>query len=88
MKMRREHVVPSPSAFIPLNRSFVTLPPVLQTALDDPNVLTVVPKGAGSCFAEAQFKNSDYCVPVEATTTKSVLSFLLQLTAAPTSAGQ
>jgi hypothetical protein len=88
MKMRREHVVPSPSAFVPPNRSFVTLPPVLLTAPDDPNLLTVVPKGAGSCFVEVQFKNGDYCVPVEAATTKSVLSFLRQLTAAPISAGQ
>jgi hypothetical protein len=79
-KLQRDHVRPSNNATIAAGRDDAVEPPSLTTVHDDPNLLTIVPKGTGLCFAEAHFNNIDYCVPNTATTTENIFNFLIQLT--------
>jgi hypothetical protein len=84
VRIQRQNIQPSQFAFIPSDRQYVTAPPTLLTVHDDANLLTIgtmaeVKKNGGTCFASAQFNNTDYCVPDQATTTKEIFSILAQL---------
>lgn len=81
MKVQRQHLMPSPTAYIPLDRDDVTEPPLLMTVHDDIYLITILQngKGVGDCFVETRFNGNDYCVPNEAATTKRTFSFLTQL---------
>jgi hypothetical protein len=80
LNVQRQHLQPASGVYIPPGRNDVTAPPTLLTIHDDPNLLTITPKGAAPCFAEARYNNVDYCVPSTATTTKDIFGFLIQLT--------
>jgi uncharacterized membrane protein YgcG len=91
LKMQRNHLAPSTSAYIPPSEAYVTNPPVLETAHDDPNLLTILSgadaeKAGISCFAKARLNNVSYCVPDQAATTKRVFGVLAQLIGIQTTA--
>jgi hypothetical protein len=86
MKMQKQHMTPSPYAYIPLTRGYVTQPPTLETVHDDPNLITVVQELGGECFVHTWFEDGEYCVPDQAATTKKIFSLLAQLIAIETAA--
>ncbi len=86
MKMQREQLEQSPTAFVPPSRLDVLQPPLLTTAEEDPNVITVAVSGTPQCFVHTWFYDGDYCVPENATTTKRIFSLLAQLIAIQTEA--
>ncbi len=86
MKIQREQITQSPKAYIPPGRLDVLQPPMLTTAEEDPNVITVAASGTPQCFVHTWFYDGDYCVPESATTTKRIFSLLAQLIAIQTSA--
>jgi len=86
MKVQREHIEQSPTAFVPPGRFDVIEPPLLATAGQDPNLITVAPSGTPQCFVHTWFYDGDYCVPETATTTKRIFSLLAQLIAIQTAA--
>ncbi len=79
LRLQRDRIKPSSFAFVPPDRDDVSAAPTLLTAHDDPNLLTIVPNGKGPCFTQLRLNSIDYCVPSEATTTKKVFGFLIQL---------
>jgi len=86
MKMQRQHIEPSPNVLIPAGRDDVTGAPILATTHDDSNLMTVTQYLGGECFVHTWFKDGDYCVPEDATTTKRIFSLLAQLIAIQTAA--
>jgi uncharacterized membrane protein YgcG len=72
--------------YIPPGREDVAGLPLLATVRDDPNLLTVLQAGPGTCFVHTWFYDGDYCVPENATTTKHIFSLLAQLIAIQTAA--
>jgi uncharacterized membrane protein YgcG len=72
--------------YIPPGREDVAGSPLLATVRDDPNLLTVLQSGPGTCFVHTWFYDGDYCVPENATTTKHIFSLLAQLIAIQTAA--
>jgi hypothetical protein len=89
LRIQNQKIQPSPSAFIPASRAYVTSPPTLLTAPSDPNLLTILsgtqpPRPAVGattvpCFVTTEFNKISYCVPDQALTTKAVFSLLAQL---------
>jgi hypothetical protein len=86
MKLEQRHIGPSPYAYIPPGREYVTHPPVLETVHEDPNLITVVQALGGECFVHTWFEDGEYCVPEQATTTKRIFGLLAQLIAIQTAA--
>jgi hypothetical protein len=86
MKMRRQNMMPSPSAYIPFNRTTVTRPPMLETVHEDPYLMMVVQDLGGDCFVHTWFEDGEYCVPDQAATTKRIFGLLAQLIAIQTAA--
>jgi hypothetical protein len=78
---QRNHFQVSQSAYVPPGRVDATQLPLLSTAQDDQNLITVMQNGIGNCFAESQVYNVNYCVPVQAKTTKRIFALLEQLIA-------
>jgi len=64
--------------------------PLLSTTRDDPNLLTIVPAGAGvPCFVHTYFIDGDWCVPEQgASNTKRIFSLLAELLALKTQASE
>jgi hypothetical protein len=76
---------------VPCDRKDVTEPPTLWTVRDGRTMMAeelikVVHNGAGHCFAQTLFRDGDYCVPDDATTTKRIFGLLAQLIAIQTQA--
>ena len=86
MKIQREQIEQSPTAYVPAGRLDVLQPPSLTTAEEDPNLITVAASGTPRCFVHTWFYDGDYCVPENATTTKRIFSLLAQLIAIQTAA--
>ena len=90
LKVKRAQTTPSKFAFIPPDRKYAADAPTLITVSDDPELLTInsgntVP--TDSCFATTEVGNVDYCVPVEAATTKRIFGILSELIGLNTQAG-
>jgi len=86
MKLQREHLERSPTAYVPPGRLDVVQPPLLATADQDPNLITIAQSGTPRCFVHTWFYDGDYCVPEDATTTKRIFGLLAQLIAIQTAA--
>ena len=89
MRMQREGLPPSPSAFIPPGEdaSVVTeMPPTLLTAGQQPILEVLQNDNSGRCFVHSWFYDGDYCVLESATTSKEIFSLLAQLIAIETTA--
>jgi hypothetical protein len=86
MKMRRQHMLPSPAAYIPFNRKSVVEPPILETVHEDPYLMMVSQNLGGDCFVHTWFEDGEYCVPDQAATTKRIFGLLAQLIAIQTAA--
>jgi hypothetical protein len=94
MKMRREQIkapdgiyYPPNRPYIPENRQYALIPPMLLTVHEDPEVLQVTQNLGGDCFVHTWFRDGTYCVPEEAATTKRIFALLSQLIAIQTAAG-
>jgi hypothetical protein len=89
MRMQRDDIQPNlqKAFFPPLGEPDENVVPAkLRTVDDNPPLITVVPAGQGECFVHSWYLNSDFCVPEDASTTKTVFSLLAQLIAIQTSA--
>jgi hypothetical protein len=79
LNMQRKHLTPSRDAYIPPEKSYVADPIALWTQHDDPGLLTIVNVLERPCFVYAEFENSNYCVPMEASTTKKTFGVLTEI---------
>lgn len=84
LKIRTQHISPSQYAYIPSDRKYAAELPTLETAHEDPNLLTIITLTGSQvpqtqCFVSTDVNGITYCVPVQATTTKRIFSMLAQL---------
>jgi len=87
IKMQRQHPEPMAGAILPPGRvEALTAPPILASVPEDNEIITVVDGSGVDCFAHTWFRDGDYCVPEQATTSKRVFSLLAQLIAITTAA--
>lgn len=82
LRLQRDKITPSSWAYVPPGRDYVIAPPTLITVHEDPQLLTIVPESKG-CFVKARLNDIDYCVPTQATTTKKIFGFLIQVLGYP-----
>ena len=87
IRMQLEPPAPRVNPYTPLGREAeMTRLPALLTGQEDENLIIVTAAVGNNCFVHTWLDNSDYCVPNNAETTKSIFSLLAQLIAIQTSA--
>jgi hypothetical protein len=68
------------SALVPPERGdVIELPPTLKSVHDDEVLIRVLRDGGRDCFVETSYRGQHYCVPDDASTTKRIFNFMIQL---------